>query len=59
MNILIIEDDIFLAKNIKKVFKKRVITNLITLISSYEDFIKELPIIKSYDIILVDIMLKD
>lgn len=59
MNILIIEDDIFLAKNIKRVFKKRVITNIITLISSYEGFIQELPIINSYDIILVDIMLKD
>lgn len=59
MNILIIEDDIFLSANIKKIFKKRVITNLITLISSYEGFIKELPVIKSYDIILVDIKLKD
>jgi len=59
MNILIIEDDIYLAANIKKVFKKRVITNRITLISSYENFINELPIISSYDIILVDIKLKD
>jgi response regulator of citrate/malate metabolism len=59
MNILIIEDDIFLSQNIKKVFKKIVITNLITLISSYESFIKELPVISSYDIILVDIQLKD
>lgn len=59
MNILIIEDDIYLASNIKKLFKKRVITNLITLISSYEGFIKELPTIKTYDIIIVDIKLKD
>lgn len=59
MNILIIEDDVFLSENIKKVFKKRVITNMITLVSSYEGFINELPIIKSYDIILVDIKLKD
>ena len=59
MNILIIEDDIYLAANIKKVFKKRVITNRITILWSYECFIKELPIITSYDIILVDIKLKD
>ena len=59
MNILIIEDDIFLSQNIKKVFKKRVITNLISLVSSYEGFIQELPVIDSYDIILVDIKLKD
>jgi hypothetical protein len=58
-NILIIEDDIFLSANIKKVFKKRVITNIITLISSYEGFINELPVIQSYDIILVDIKLID
>jgi len=59
MNILIIEDDIFLSQNIKKLFKKRVITNIITLVSSYEWFIQELPIIQSYDIILVDIKLKE
>jgi DNA-binding response OmpR family regulator len=59
MNILIIEDDIYLSANIKKVFKKRVITNRITLLSSYECFINELPVISSYDIILVDIKLKD
>lgn len=57
MNILIIEDDLFLSNRIKKVFQKRVITNTITLISSYEEFVKELPIIHSYDIILTDIKL--
>ena len=48
-----------MAANIKKVFKKKVITNFITLLSSYEGFVKELPILKSYDIILVDIGLND
>jgi DNA-binding response OmpR family regulator len=57
MNILIIEDDLFLSEKIKKVFRKRVITNKITLISSYENFINELPIIWWYDIILTDIKL--
>lgn len=57
MNILIIEDDLFLSEKIKKVFKKRVITNKITLISSYLDFINELPVIWGYDIILTDIKL--
>jgi hypothetical protein len=46
MNILIIEDDLFLSEKIKKVFKKKVITNKITLISSYQEFIKELPVIQ-------------
>jgi hypothetical protein len=34
-----------------------VITNKITLISSYQEFIKELPVIQWYDIILTDIKL--
>jgi len=57
MNILIIEDDEFLWGKIKQVFKKRVITNKITLLFTFEDFINELPLIEWYDIILVDIKL--
>jgi len=59
MNILIIEDDEFLWTKIIKVFKKRVITNKITLLWTYEDFINHLPIVPWYDIILVDIKLKN
>lgn len=59
MNILIIEDDIYLAQKIKQVFKKKVITNIITILSTYEEFINELTIIDSYDIILTDIKLDD
>ena len=40
-------------------FKKRVITNKITLLWTYEDFINHLPIVPWYDIILVDIKLKN
>lgn len=55
MNILIIEDDIFLGNKIKEVFKKRVITNKITLLSSYESFLDIHTSIHIYDIILIDI----
>ena len=57
MNILIIEDDLFLAKKIKDVFEKQILSNRVKINSSYEEFIFELPIILSYDIILVDIIL--
>ncbi len=57
MNILIIEDDEFLWNKIKDVFDKRVISNKITLLSTFEEFIHELAIIESYDIVLVDIKL--
>lgn len=57
MNILIIEDDLFLARNIEKIFEKKVITNRIKIISNYIQFSRELTNINSYDIILVDIFL--
>jgi response regulator of citrate/malate metabolism len=57
VNILIIEDDLFLARNIKKIFEKKIITNRIKIISDYKQFARELSVINSYDIILVDIFL--
>lgn len=57
MNILIIEDDTFLSENIKNVFEKKIITNRIKIISKYNELIREINIIKTYDIILVDILL--
>lgn len=57
MNILIIEDDEFLWNKIRDVFNKRVISNKITLLSTFEEFIHELAVIQSYDIILIDIKL--
>lgn len=57
MNILIIEDDISLWENLRRTFEKNIISNRIKIISSYEDFIRELSIIKSYDIVITDIML--
>jgi len=59
MNILIIEDEIFLANKIKSAFSGKIISNRIKIIHSYNCFLNELSIIKSYDIILVDIMLSD
>lgn len=58
MNILIIEDDLLLANNIKKIFDKRIITNNIKLINSYKGFITELELIEAYDIIVIDIVLE-
>jgi len=57
MNILIIEDEVYLAEKIKKCFSEKVISNRIKMIHSYHCFLNELSIIESYDIILVDIML--
>jgi hypothetical protein len=42
MNILIIEDDLFLSQNIKNVFEKRIISNRIKLINSFNDFLNEI-----------------
>lgn len=58
MNILVIEDDLLLANNIKKVFDKNIVTNNIKLINSYKGFIKELELIEAYDIIVIDIVLE-
>lgn len=57
MNILIIDDDLNLANKIKLVFSKKIISNRIKILTNYNDFIRELNIIKSYDIIIVDICL--
>lgn len=57
MNILIIEDDLLLSRKLKEVFHKKVILNRIKLLHSYEDFVRELPVIDSYDIIITDILL--
>jgi len=57
MNILIIEDNIFLAEKIKETFEKNILSNRIKILYSYNDFLNELWIITSYDIILVDILL--
>ncbi len=59
MNILIVEDEVFLAKKIRDTFTNKIISNRIKMIHSYESFLNELSIIASYDIVLVDIMLSD
>ncbi|NDK08240.1 response regulator [Candidatus Gracilibacteria bacterium] len=58
MNILIIEDDLLLGHNIKKVFDKNIITNNIKIINSYKGFIHELELVEAYDIIVIDIILE-
>lgn len=59
MNILIIEDDIVLAEKIKLTFEKKILSNRIKTIDSYKSFLRELTVIQSYDIILVDLILWD
>lgn len=58
MNILIIEDDIILARNIKKAFLHWKFTNRTDHIASYEEFLK-ISWISYYDIIILDLCLWD
>jgi two-component system phosphate regulon response regulator PhoB len=58
MNILIIEDDPFLAKRIGKVFESRIVSNRIRIVHSFLDFVREMPVVGSYDIILTDLKLQ-
>lgn len=57
MNILIIEDDEFLAEKISQVFKKVLTTNRVVVLHSLHEFKKQLNWINSYDIILTDLKL--
>ncbi len=57
MNILIIEDDLWLGTKISEVFRDTVITNRVTLIHSFKDFIAEYNNINPYDMILTDLNL--
>lgn len=57
MNILIVEDDAFLAEKIADVFRSKVISNRVKVLHTYLEFLVELPIIGSYDIVLTDLKL--
>ncbi|MDD5770126.1 MAG: response regulator transcription factor [Candidatus Gracilibacteria bacterium] len=57
MNILIIEDDVFFAEKIGKIFESKIITNRVQILHSFKDFIQQISSISSYDIVLVDIKL--
>lgn len=59
MNILIIEDDIFLAQKIGEVFGSKVISNRVRIVHSFLEFLNELASVSSYDIILTDLKLSD
>lgn len=59
MNILIIEDNVFLAKRIAKVFENKVIVNRVKVTHSFLGFIEELSVLASYDIVLVDLKLSE
>lgn len=58
MNILLIEDDEFLSRNIEKILEKNIILNRFKAINNFDSFLNELDIINSYDIVIIDIFLK-
>ena len=58
MNILIVEDDIYLSAKIKETFQQKAFTNQIHILHSYNCFLSNSSLDK-YDIILLDIMLGD
>ena len=58
MNLLIVEDELSLSNMIKKFLKEKFSTIKIKQVSSYIDFLDELHIIKSYDLVIVDIILQ-
>lgn len=57
MNILIIEDDTFLASRIAKVLESKIISNRIRILHSVYSFAWEIHLLDSYDIILTDLQL--
>lgn len=59
MNILIIEDDEYLAGRIRNTFESKIAANRIRIVGSYLDFVREMPAIESYDIFLTDLRLGD
>lgn len=59
MNILIIEDDVFLASKLQEVFQQNVVINRIDRAHSYEEYLHQIDNINSYDIILTDIVLSE
>ena len=59
MNILIIEDEVFLALRVQKIFEAKGISNRVRVVHSYVEFLTEYSIIGSYDIILTDLKLSN
>jgi len=57
MNILIIEDEKFLADKIGGVFRSEAISNRVRVLYSYEEFLQESPVLRSYDLIITDLKL--
>lgn len=57
MNILIVEDDLFLATQIEKAFSSYNFSHRITHIESFPDFLQMVNPISSYDTVLLDINL--
>ncbi len=57
MNILLIEDDLYFASQIETNFKKYSFLNRIEYRKSYEEYLSNIPLIPSFDIILLDIHL--
>ncbi|MDD3302584.1 MAG: response regulator transcription factor [Candidatus Gracilibacteria bacterium] len=58
MDILIIDDDVLLTYNLKRLFEKKILLNSVTVYGSYREFLSNLHLIDSFDIVLVDILLE-
>lgn len=59
MNVLIIEDDEYLAGRIRMAFESKVASNRVKAVHSFLDFVNELPVLESYDIFLTDLRLEE
>lgn len=59
MNVLIIEDDVYLGTQISDIFKQRAFANRVTHMKTYQEFMWKHESLISYDIIVLDIMLWD
>ena len=57
MNILIVEDETFLAERIGKVFRSKIASNRVRVLHSYDEFVQESVVLSSYDLILTDLKL--
>lgn len=57
MNILIVEDDAFLAGKIANTFQSRIAVNRVKTVGSYMEFLNELYCVSAYDLVLTDLKL--
>jgi two-component system, OmpR family, response regulator len=59
MNILIIEDDITLARHIARIFYQKISVQKVDVVTSYEDYILRINDMEIYDVVLLDLCLSN